>query len=66
MYNCPADERDISTIVGGLSSGGFAAIKGEIQLFRKKLMEIMDRDKNKRRVYAINFQIFPTSGEAQQ
>jgi uncharacterized protein (TIGR02147 family) len=66
LYNCPANERDISTIVGGLSLGGFAAIKSEIQLFRKKLMEIMDRDKNKRRVYAINFQIFPTSGEARR
>ena len=61
LYNCPANERDISTIVGGLSSEGFAAIKCEIQLFRKKLMKIMDRDKNTNRVYTINFQIFPTS-----
>jgi|WetSurMetagenome_2_1015567.scaffolds.fasta_scaffold30548_2 uncharacterized protein (TIGR02147 family) len=66
LYNCPADERDISAIVGGLSLEGFTAIKCEIQLFRKKLMEIMDRDKNKRKVYVINFQIFPTSEEAQR
>jgi uncharacterized protein (TIGR02147 family) len=63
LYNCPADERDISSIIGALSCEGFAAIKCEIQSFRKKLMEIMDRDKNKRCVYAINFQIFPTSEE---
>ena len=66
LYNCPANERDISTIVGALSAEGFAAVKCEIQQFRKKLMAIMDQDKNKRRTYTINFQMFPTSEAARK
>jgi hypothetical protein len=29
-------------------------------------MEIVERDKNKQRVYTINFQIFPTSGDVRR
>ncbi len=61
VTDCPAAERDISCLVAGLSVAGFAAIKSEIQGFRKKLIEIISKDVPAERVYHINFQFFPTS-----
>jgi uncharacterized protein (TIGR02147 family) len=55
------DERDISSLVVGLSDQGFATIKKEIQQFRKRLLRIVEADTPVHRVYHINFQIFPTS-----
>jgi uncharacterized protein (TIGR02147 family) len=55
------NERDISALVVGLSDEGFTMIKKEIQQFRKRLLRIVERDSPVRRVYHINFQIFPTS-----
>jgi uncharacterized protein (TIGR02147 family) len=63
LYSCSAKERDISSIVGALSNRGFATVKQEIQQFRKKIMEVIDKDKDKRKVFAINFQLLPTSEE---
>jgi len=60
----PAPERDISSLVAGLSPEGFQQIKRQIQDFRKKLVEVIRNDKPAQRVYHINFQIFPTT-EAQ-
>jgi uncharacterized protein (TIGR02147 family) len=53
------ETRDISTLTAGLSKVGFEKIKAEIQAFRKKLVEIADKDQTPERVYQINFQLFP-------
>jgi uncharacterized protein (TIGR02147 family) len=55
----PAAKRDISTVTAGVSEEGFSILKKEIQLFRKRLVQIIDEDKNQDRVYQINFQLFP-------
>lgn len=61
---CPVEERDVSTLVVGLSPKGFKAVKEEIRQFRKRLVEIVDLDEPAERVYAINFQLLPTSERA--
>jgi uncharacterized protein (TIGR02147 family) len=55
--------RDISTLTAGVSEEGFNIIKKEIQLFRKRLVQLIDEDKNQDRVYQINFQLFPLTKE---
>jgi uncharacterized protein (TIGR02147 family) len=59
----PRNQRDISSVVLGLSPQGFETVKGEIQKFRKKLLEIAEREKGVCKVYHANFQIFPTTRE---
>jgi uncharacterized protein (TIGR02147 family) len=63
LDTCPAEQRDISCIVAGLSPEGFAKVKARIQDFRKKLVETIRNDQPASRVYHINFQLFPTSGD---
>jgi uncharacterized protein (TIGR02147 family) len=63
ITNCSSEARDISSIVAVLSPHGFATVKEEIQRFRKKLLSIVDSDNAQKRVYHINFQLFPTSKE---
>jgi len=58
---CPAEERDISTLVVGLSPKGFKTVKEEIRQLRKRLVEIVDLDESAEKVYTINFQLIPTS-----
>jgi uncharacterized protein (TIGR02147 family) len=58
---CPAEERDVSSLVVGLSAKGFKTVKEEIRLLRKRLVEIVDMDEPAERVYTINFQLLPSS-----
>ena len=58
---CPAQERDISCLVLGLSRKGFEEVKSETQAFRKKLLHIAQNDRDVDRVFHINMQLFPTS-----
>jgi uncharacterized protein (TIGR02147 family) len=58
---CPPEERDLSALVVGLSEKGFQSIREEIRNFRKKLVDIVDKDTAAERVYHINFQFLPTS-----
>lgn len=53
--------RDISTLTVGISDKGFHKITQEIKDFRRKLVEIVQRDEPVNRVYHINFQLFPVS-----
>lgn len=56
------NQRDISCIVGSMSTQCFSNIKTEMQQFRKRIMEMIRSDPQKaEQVYHINFQIFPTS-----
>lgn len=57
----PSIHRDISCVVLGLSDDGFKKLKGEIQQFRKKLLQIANEDKDLNRVYHVNLQLYPTS-----
>jgi uncharacterized protein (TIGR02147 family) len=57
----PRNERDISSVVLGLPLHKFETVKTEIQKFRKKLLELADKNEKTQRVYYVNFQIIPTS-----
>ncbi len=57
----PSTEREISCLILGLSENGIRKIKGEIQKFHEKIMEISRHEKDICRVYHCNFQFFPTS-----
>lgn len=59
--SCPSADREISSLVIGLSEDGFTKYKSEIQNFREKLLDIADKDGSMERVYHVNFQMFPTS-----
>jgi uncharacterized protein (TIGR02147 family) len=61
ISTCQSIDRDISCIIIGASEQGFAKIKEEIQLFRKKLLEFSKKDSKSKRIYHVNFQLFPTS-----
>jgi uncharacterized protein (TIGR02147 family) len=51
--------RDISCLTVSISDEGFAIIKKEMQLFRKRLLEVVKSDSNPKNVYQVNFQLFP-------
>jgi uncharacterized protein (TIGR02147 family) len=54
-------QRDISCLVLGLSDSGIQTVKGEIQKFRKKLLEIAETEAKVNKVYHVSFQMFPTT-----
>jgi len=55
----PPPERDISSLTVTVSDKGFAMLKQEIQLFRKRLLDAVKLDTDPRSVYQVNFQLFP-------
>ncbi|MBN1760721.1 MAG: TIGR02147 family protein [Chitinispirillaceae bacterium] len=55
----PPEYRDISSLSVTLSDNGFAMMKQELQLFRKRLLEIVKIDSHPGNVYQVNFQMFP-------
>lgn len=61
IATCNSSDRDISSLIVGMSEEGFLKVKSEIQQFRKKLLDIVKDDKKIYRTYHINFQLFPTS-----
>ena len=61
MDTTPANRRDISCLVAGLSEKGFQACKSEIQALRKRLLKIAQGDTGPIRVYHASFQLFPTT-----
>ncbi len=61
----PREERDISTLTVSVSKHGSEQIQKEIAALRKKLINIVDRDKDVDRIYQINFQAFPLSNPIQ-
>lgn len=54
-------ERDISSLVLGLSDDSFLKVKQMIQKFRKNLLQIAQEEKCINRVYHVQFNLFPTS-----
>jgi uncharacterized protein (TIGR02147 family) len=57
----PANRRDISFVSLTLSPETFAAVKSEIQSFRKKLLLIAKEEVHPLHVYQCNIQFFPVS-----
>jgi uncharacterized protein (TIGR02147 family) len=55
----PQEYRDISSLTVTVSDDGFAMMKKELQLFRKRLLEIVKIDSVPANVYQVNFQMFP-------
>ena len=60
----PPTQRDISSIVIGVSPRTFPLIKQEIQEFRRRIIRIADEDECPDRVYDVNIQFFPASKKA--
>lgn len=53
--------RDISTLTVGLTETGVKRLAEEIASFRKKLIDLVEKEEPVDRVYQINFQLFPLS-----
>lgn len=54
-------DRDISTLTVSVSKPTADKIQEEIALFRKKIIGLVDKEREADRVYQINFQAFPIS-----
>ncbi len=61
LYNMPLSERDVSSLVLALSNESFKRIKKEIQIFRKKLLQISEEETKADRVYHVGFQLLSRS-----
>lgn len=57
----PRDKRSISTLTFSCSAEGFRSIEERLKTFRREILEIVRDDKNRDRVYHINFHVFPMS-----
>lgn len=57
--NIPSEERDISGITMNVSDACFDLIKKEIQQTRKRILELVDMDKDSNNLYQLNMQLFP-------
>jgi uncharacterized protein (TIGR02147 family) len=57
----PRDRRDISALSFSVSGEGYKAIEERLKTFRREVLEIAKADKNRDRIYHVNFQIFPIS-----
>jgi uncharacterized protein (TIGR02147 family) len=55
----PPSERDVRTVVAGVSKKSFGLIKEEIREFISRVVRLVDDDKESDRVYALNLQLFP-------
>jgi uncharacterized protein (TIGR02147 family) len=57
----PPSERDVRTVVVGISSSSYSLIKEEIREFVSRVVRIVDEDSRSDRVYSLNMQLFPLS-----
>jgi uncharacterized protein (TIGR02147 family) len=57
----PRDQRSMSALTFSISADGYAAIDERLKTFRREILEIARADKNRDRIYHVNFQIFPMS-----
>ncbi len=61
----PRNERDLSCLVVAVSKPGLEIVKKEIQVCRQRIARLTDEMGSASRVYHLNFQIYPTTGEIQ-
>ncbi|MGL1934146.1 MAG: TIGR02147 family protein [Fibrobacterales bacterium] len=59
----PADTRDISSITMTISENTFFKIKGELQQFRKNILNLVESDTAPNKVYNMNMQFIPVTRE---
>ena len=57
----PPTERDIRSVIAGISPASYARIKEEIREFISRVIRIVDDDTTSDRVYNLNLQLFPLS-----
>jgi uncharacterized protein (TIGR02147 family) len=57
----PRDKRSMSTLTFSCSADGYAQIDDRLKTFRREILEIVRADKNRDRIYHVNFQVFPMS-----
>lgn len=57
----PRDQRSMSTLSFSCSADGFKNIEERLKTFRREIMEIVRADKNRDRVYHVNFHVYPMS-----
>jgi uncharacterized protein (TIGR02147 family) len=57
----PADRRNVSGLVLGISENGYRRICEELREFQGRIMEIADADSEADRVYHLNFHFYPAS-----
>jgi len=55
----PADKRNISGVTMGISRSLYDKICEEIKTFRKKVINMVQQDKDSDRAYQLNFHLFP-------
>jgi len=63
IEDVPPSQRDVSTIVVGISRDGFRRIKEEIKLFKQRVARIAEDDAGADAVFGINVQLVPHSQE---
>jgi uncharacterized protein (TIGR02147 family) len=59
MDRFPREQRDVSCITLTASDECFSMIKKEVQLVRKRIMELVRMDRDPKNVFQLNFQLFP-------
>jgi uncharacterized protein (TIGR02147 family) len=57
----PRDQRSMSTLTFSCSADGYRQIDERLKTFRREVLEIVRADKNRDRVYHVNFHVFPMS-----
>ena len=57
----PREQRSMSAVSFSISEEGYKAIDDRLKTFRREILEIAKADKNRDRIYHVNFQIFPLS-----
>lgn len=61
----PPPERDIRTLIAGVSAESYPVLKEEIREFFARIVRIVNSDTAARKVYSLNVQLFPVSGNSE-
>jgi uncharacterized protein (TIGR02147 family) len=61
IQRTPPNERDVSSLVVGVSKNSYSLIKQEIQEFKNRVVRIVDDDPKSDSVFNLNVQLFPLS-----
>lgn len=59
----PGKDRDISGLTLCLGENGIATLKERVGRFRRELLELSELEREPKRVFQVNFQVFPLSTE---
>ena len=57
----PTSERDITSLIVGISEKSYSLIKEELREVRRRIIRIADDDQNASQVFNVNLQFFPLS-----